>query len=79
MNQEDALKILNKERDYEEKISKDIIYFLEISLPSIKGLSKEELEEIDDKLKIIEKDSIRHMNMFEKLIDFVLENGKGKY
>jgi len=79
VNQAKALERLNKEKDYEERISEHLsVYFL-ASLDNISGITEEEKKKIEEGINKIMNESVKHTHMFENLIQMVLENGENKY
>jgi hypothetical protein len=79
VDQKTTLDRLRKERDYEEKISKDLIDYFIFSLDYIKNLNEGEKEIIKKYLDIIYVESLRHKFAFEKLIHMVINNGEKDY
>jgi len=77
-NQAKTLERLNKEKDYEEKLSEDLSTYCLASLKDI-PLSEEESEKVQQHIKTIMNDSIKHAHMFQRLIAMVLENGENTY
>jgi hypothetical protein len=79
VSKEDVLKELSKDRNYEEEISKNILYYFLDSLDEVDFLTNEEKETIISQMKIIRDESVIHKNIFNELLNYVLENGKDEY
>jgi hypothetical protein len=76
VNREEALGILNREKDYEDKLVADISSYFLLELDSISGLNAEEKELLRKNLTTILNESMIHSNKFGELIQMVLENGE---
>ena len=74
-----TLKRLNREKDYEDGLVRNIYEYFLSCLEDIKGLSEGERREIREGLGTIMKDSQRHSSMFSMMIQMVVENGKDNY
>jgi hypothetical protein len=79
VHKNEAIEILNREINYEDKLVKDIDFFIMYSINEIKDISKEEFLEIKEKLNKISHDSMKHFVQFSGLIDFILKDGKDNY
>ena len=79
VNQQEALNILNKEKDYEDKLASNLNNYFILNLDYIKNLSKESKEKIKEVLSQIAFESERHSYKFQMLIQGVLENKKDNY
>jgi hypothetical protein len=79
VNQTDTLERLNKEKEYEDKLSADLTdYFLTV-LDDISDITPAEKEKIRTGLSLIAKESTKHKHMFDMLIQKVLEYGENNY
>ncbi len=79
VNQKKTLSRLNKEKDYEERLSKNLSnYFLDC-LPEIKDLDDKQKKEIEKGIKMVMHESIKHEHMINRLIQMIMENGENKY
>ena len=74
VNQKELLEILNKERDYEDKIAGDLMYYINYSLEDATGLSTEEKDRLKAGLSTISNESRKHYQIFTKLIEKCLED-----
>jgi len=72
MRYDEALRVLNHEADYEEKIVGDLSNFLISSLDEISDFTEAEKKETKKILDNILSDSKRHEVMFRNLIDMIL-------
>jgi hypothetical protein len=79
MDSSKALKILNEGKDYEEKIVTDLSEYFVSKLDSISDMTEEEKEKVHEVLDKILGESVRHSNMFTKLIEMVLSHGGDSY
>jgi hypothetical protein len=79
VNQKEALKRLNKEKDYEEKIAGDLLNYYIVSIEEIPDLTPVQKKKIKESLNTIAHDSQGHSNMFSMLINYVLNNGETEY
>ena len=79
MKQRGALKLLNKERDYEDDIVENLNTYFVYSLDGVKGLSESEKDKIKKYLSKIATDSARHSIAFSQLISSVLDRGDVDY
>lgn len=79
VSQKEALDVLNKEKDYEEKIASDLLNYYVISLDGIADITEEQKKTIIVSLTVIGNDSLMHANAFNNLINYVLNNGETEY
>lgn len=79
VNQIDALKILNREKNYEDKLFLDLAYYCEACMSDIKDLNSEEKQKVVKILGKIGHESLRHKNLFVELIGMVIENEETEY
>jgi len=76
VSQEELIKILNNEKDYEDRIAADLFYYIETSLDGISDMSSEEKKRALSVFSAIGKESMKHSQMFTKLIEMCLEDGE---
>lgn len=79
LTKKQAIRILNEEIDYEEKMSANLI---DVSLNEIKNipvLSKDEKEEVIQNLKIMKEETEQHKNLLGQLIDEVSKGDLDDY
>jgi hypothetical protein len=74
-----ALDILNREKDYEDKLVITILNFCRECSPEILDMTSSEKEEAHRVLNQIADESQEHSRMFEGLIEFILENEQDNY
>lgn len=79
VNQKEALKELNKEREFEDKIASDLYNYYILLIDKISDLSEFQKSKIREKFNILANESELHRNMFSKLIEYVIENGEDNY
>jgi hypothetical protein len=79
VNQMKTLERLRKERDYEERIAKNISDYFLFSLDNIKELNEKEKDQIKKGLNIIREESLIHERLINELIQMVVENGENQY
>ena len=79
MDQEKAIKILSREKGYEEKLVDDLVNYYLFSLYTIEDIEPRHKELIKTNLTTITHESIKHRYLFAKMIDMVLEHGKADY
>ncbi|MBS3077330.1 hypothetical protein J4233_03590 [Candidatus Pacearchaeota archaeon] len=75
----ETLDILKREYDYEDDIMKDLTEFFISALGKIKGISNEEISELDVKLRLIRDESRGHKQAFCELIEFVEKDGTDNF
>jgi hypothetical protein len=78
-DQVETLRILNKEKNYEEEMAKNISGYCSDSLDYIEELESSQREEIKAHLNKLAQESLKHSRMFEQLIMMVIENGDADY
>jgi len=78
-NQKEALDRLNKEKDYEDKIANDLLNYYLVSIDKIFDLTSTQRNKIRQGLSTIAHDSQMHSEMFNLLINYVLNNGETEY
>ncbi len=78
-NQKEALDRLNKEKDYEDKIANDLLNYYLVSIDKIFDLTSTQRNKIREGLSTIAHDSQMHSEMFNLLINYVLNNGETEY
>ena len=69
----------NKEKEYEDTLVKNLTYYFLDSLDSITDITADEREKLRKQLNIIKFDSIRHREMFNNLIQIVMNDGKDNF
>ncbi len=74
MNQKELLEVLNKERNYEDKIVRDLFSYINHSLKNIPDLTGEEKKRVEVVLSKIAYESGGHSRMFTKLIERCLKD-----
>ena len=74
VNQAQTLEILNREKNYEEKLSDDLTNFCIACLEHIKDMTEEEKQKAKITLNILLRETMQHKNLFNQLIEFVIEN-----
>jgi len=79
VNQAKTLERLNKEKNYEERLAKNLSIYCLQCLKDIKGLSKKQIKKIEENISIMQSDSLKHEHMINKLIEMVIENGENTY
>ncbi len=91
VNQSEALRILNKEKDYEDGLSRDILGFLSdctghcpacekgICTQHINDMTKDEKDVVKHHLHTLITDTREHSALFATLIEWVLEHGESNY
>jgi hypothetical protein len=79
VNQKEAMDQLNKEKDYEDALVQILAKYYLSCLEEIKGLEEGKRRKIEEMLLIIKTDSSRHSDMFNMLVQMVLENGEDNY
>jgi hypothetical protein len=79
VNQREAMERLNKEKQYEDKIASDLMYFYLVSLELVPDLTEEQKSKIKESLSIIQNESEKHSRMFSALITYVMNNGEAEY
>ena len=79
MKSNEALAILNEGKDYEEKIVADLSEFFLSKLDGIEDLSEAEKDRAHNILEQLLKDSVRHTDIFNGLIERVLNHGGDSY
>ncbi|MGV8152550.1 MAG: hypothetical protein ACP5OG_05705 [Candidatus Nanoarchaeia archaeon] len=79
VNQEETLEILNREREYEDKLVKDLNDYFLASLQYIEEIDEEKRSKINASLNHIRLESLKHLKAFEGLIDYVIKNGENNY
>jgi len=79
VSREDAIKILNDEKDYEDKIVEDMFNFMHHCLSDIKDITKKEEEAVNEVFSIIGNESRGHSLKFSGLIKHCLDDGKDNY
>ncbi len=80
-NQTQTIKILNREKEYEDKLIDELnSYFIScLEKGLIKEISEAQKNKLIEFLKIIANESRKHSLMFGGLMDFILENGEQNY
>jgi hypothetical protein len=79
LDQTKALDILNREKDYEDRLVENLDNYFLVSLDSIDDITDEQKEKIRHHLKIIIKESMKHRYLFDQLIQRVMEHGEDNY
>jgi hypothetical protein len=79
VTKENTLKRLRKEADYEESLVKTLTDYFLVCLDDLEELSNKEKEKLKKSLTHIRDDSLEHKNLFEDLINQVLESGENKF
>lgn len=79
VNQKEALTRLNKEKNYEERIAKELLNYYIVAIDDIPDINDEDKKKLKQSLSIIARDSQGHRNMFDNLITYVLNNGETEY
>ncbi|MBR9706760.1 hypothetical protein GOV14_07015 [Candidatus Pacearchaeota archaeon] len=79
VNKTETLKRLNKEKNYEEKITKDISYYLIDRIDLIKDLSEMEKNVVIEKLSKIATSEIKHSQILSDIIQLVMETEKDQF
>jgi len=74
VGQKELLKILNRERDYEDGIAKDLFAYINYSLDDISDLTSKEKDMIGAVLSTIAHESAGHYQMFTKLIEKCIDD-----
>ena len=75
LNQIEALERLNKEKDYEDGLSRDLAMYFISRLYELNDLTDEERQRIRANLTEIIIDTMKHSRMFNEMILQVLEDG----
>jgi hypothetical protein len=71
VSKQDALDRLNKEKDYEDQLVRNLDYYFISVLDDIPMLSEDQKKRIRRSLDIIRSDSMRHSYMFDQLVQMV--------
>jgi hypothetical protein len=79
LTQEEALRILGREKEYEEQLVVRLYDYFISSIGQVSGISHVEAEQIRKTLENIASDSQGHSYEFNMLMQMVLENGEDKY
>ena len=79
VNQKEAMDQLNREKDYEDSLVEILTKYYLSCLEDIKELDTEKREKIREILLTIKTDSLRHSDLFNMLVQMVLENGEDNY
>ena len=74
VNQKELLKILNEERDYEDKIADDLFNYINYSLKEMNTISDKERDAVKKTISMIANESLKHRQMFTKLIERCLSD-----
>jgi hypothetical protein len=77
--QKEALEILNREREYEDKIASDLFNYILSNFAEIDSITEQERREVKKILRKIGNESLEHSRMFTELIEFCVKNGESNY
>ncbi len=79
VTQSETLDRLNSEKDYEDKLAKDLDEYYLLCLDDIYDLDADEKEKLKKGLSVITSDSQMHSHKFAELIQMVVQNGEDNY
>jgi hypothetical protein len=79
VNQTETLNRLNKEKNYEDRLVADLTEYFIFSLESVTDIDKQQRKQIQSSLERIKYESMDHSDMFNNLIQLVMENGEDNY
>lgn len=78
-DQTKTLEILNREKEYEDALVEKLTNYFLVSIEGITDMTAEQKRITTENLKRINFDSIKHSQVFNHLIQFVVENGENNY
>jgi hypothetical protein len=79
VNQANTLARLNKEKDYEEKIVRDLGYFIIDEIQNLRDLTEEEKQKVTENMTVITLESAKHSFLFNQLVQMVMEDKSDKF
>ena len=77
--QKEALEILNRERDYEDRTASDLFNYVLSNLAEVDSINEKERSQIKKVFRKIGKESLGHSRIFTELIEFCVKNGENNY
>lgn len=79
LNRIETIERLNKEKDYEDRLVKNLTHYFIDCLNDIPDINGQERKNLEEYLNIIKFESMAHSELFNKMIQKVMENGQNNY